>query len=180
MRRLWLSVALALGMVGSGLAQDVSPPLAPATPILTLDKERIFRDSIAGQQVEAYITAENEALAAQNRNIDAALETEERDLTKRRPLLAAEEFQALAEAFNTKAVGLRDAQVSKARALQRKRDEKRQEFFQSLVPVLGEIMQDTGAFVILDDSAVLLSFDRIDITDEAIRRMDARIIPATP
>lgn len=171
MRLVW---ALILLLGGAVQAQEVSQPLAVATPVLTLDKERVFAESAAGQAVEAQIAAENEALAAENRRIDAALEAEERDLTARRPLLGPAEFQALAEAFNTKAVGLRDAQVSKAKALERKRDEERQKFFQSLVPVLGEIMAAAGAFVILDDQAVLLSFDRIDITDEAIARMNAR------
>ena len=178
MRGLWLSAVFAVVLAGAGLAQELSQPLPPATPVLTLEKERVFRESAAGKALEAAISAENDALAAENRKIEAALEAEERDLTLRRPSLGTAEFQALAEAFNTKAVGLRDAQVAKAKALERKREEERQKFFQSLAPVLGEIMKDVGAFVILDDKAVLVSFDRIDITDEAIRRMDALAKPA--
>lgn len=173
MRRAWLGLVLALGIVAPALTQEVSQPLPQATPVLTLDKERVFRESISGQRIEAAIAAENEALAAENREIDAALEAEERDLTDRRPTLGVAEFEALAEAFNTKAVDLRETQIAKAKALERKRDEERQAFFQSLVPVLGAIMRDAGAFVILDDAAVLVSFDRIDITTEAIARMDA-------
>lgn len=183
MRRAGLICAVLIGLGAGGQirAQEVSPPLVQGTPILTLDKERVFAESLAGRALEAAIAAENAALAAENRKIDAALEAEERDLTAKRPTIAAGEFQALAEAFNTKAVGLRETQVSKAKALERRRDEERQKFFQSLVPVLGEIMGDAGAFVILDDKAVLVSFDRIDITDEAIRRMDALgAAPAAP
>ncbi len=168
-----LGLVLMLGLAGAASGQEVSAPLAPATPILTLDKERVFAESAAGQAVEAQIAAENEALAAENRQIDAALEAEERDLTERRPLIGTAEFQALAEAFNTKAVGLRETQVAKAKALERRREEERQKFFQSLVPVLAAIMRDAGAFVILDDKAVLVSFDRIDVTAEAILRMNA-------
>ena len=171
-----LGLVLVLGLAGAASGQEVSAPLAPATPILTLDKERVFAESAAGQAVEAQIAAENEALAAENRQIDAALEAEERDLTERRPLIGTSEFQALAEAFNTKAVGLRETQVAKAKALERKREDERQKFFQSLVPVLAAIMRDAGAFVILDDQAVLVSFDRIDITAEAILRMNATTV----
>ena len=171
-----LGLVLVLGLAGAASGQEVSAPLAQATPILTLDKERVFAESAAGQAVEAQIAAENEALAAENRQIDAALEAEERDLTERRPLIGTSEFQALAEAFNTKAVGLRETQVAKAKALERKREDERQKFFQSLVPVLAAIMRDAGAFVILDDQAVLVSFDRIDITAEAILRMNATTV----
>ena len=173
MRGFWAPLVLTLGLWGPALGQEVSLPLAPATPVLTLDTDRVFLESSAGKALEASITAENEALAAENRKIDAALEAEERDLTEQRPKLGVAEFQALAEAFNTKAVGLREAQVSKAKALERKRVEERQQFFQTIGPVLGEIMREAGALVILEDRAVLISAGRIDITDEVIRRMDA-------
>lgn len=181
MRRLAAVLALGLGVFGpAALAQELAQPLPRGIAVLTLDKERIYRQSRAGAEIEARMQAENEALAAENRSIEAELEAEERDLTLRRPSLGVAEFQALAEAFNTKAVALRDAQLAKARALERKREEERQKFFQALVPVLGEIMNEFGAVVILDDKAVLLSFDAIDATDEAIRRMDALSLSGAP
>jgi Skp family chaperone for outer membrane proteins len=180
MRGGWVALVLGVGLCAPALAQEVSQPLPQPSLILTLNKEGVYRDSMTGQAIEAGILAENEALAAENRKIDAALEAEERALTDQRPQLAASDFQALADAFNTKAVGLRDAQLAKAKALQRKRDEKRQEFFQALGPVLAEIMRQAGAFVILDDSAVLVSFDRIDVTLESIRRIDEYTAAAAP
>ncbi len=179
MRRLAAALAIGLGLLAPAVpAQELSQPLQPAISLLTLDKERVYRQSLAGARIEAQFQAENEALAAENRKIEAELEAEERELTARRPSLGVPEFQALAEDFNAKTVALRDAQLSKARALEQRRDAERQKFFQALVPVLGEIMQQLGAVVILDDKAVLLSFDGIDITDEAIRRLDALEQPA--
>lgn len=165
-------LAAVMALAGPGLAQEAAAPLPRGAVVLTLDQERVFRESLAGQAIDAAILAENDALAAENRKIDAALEAEEQDLTDRRPALGPTEFQALAEAFNVKVEGLRDAQASKAKALERKREEERQKFFQALVPVLGGIMRDAGALAILDNKAVLVSFDQIDITAEATRRMD--------
>ena len=87
MRGFWAPLVLTLGLWGPALGQEVSQPLAPATPVLTLDTDRVFLESSAGKALEASITAENEALAAENRKIDAALEAEERDLTEQRPKL---------------------------------------------------------------------------------------------
>lgn len=177
----WLAAALAIGLgllAPAAAAQEVSQPLQPALNLLTLDKERVYRQSLSGARIEAQFQAENEALAAENRKIEAELEAEERALTERRPSLGVPEFQALAEDFNARTVALREAQLSKARALEQRREAERQKFFQALVPVLGEIMQQLGAVVILDDKAVLLSFAGIDITDEAIRRLDALEQPA--
>lgn len=181
MRRLAAALILGLGILAQpALALEATQPPVRGVAVLTLDKERVYRQSRAGAEIEARMAAENEALAAENRKIEAELEAEERDLTTRRPSLGVAEFESLAEAFNTKAVTLREAQLTKARALERRREEERQKFFQALVPVLGEIMSQRGAVVILDDKAVLLSLDGIDITDEAIRRMDARPEPAAP
>lgn len=173
MRRLLAAVAIAVGLCGPAAAQETVQPLPRGSAVLTLDKVRVFRQSLAGQQIEAAIDRENEALAAENRQIEAELETEERALTDQRAMLEVAEFQALAEAFNTKAVALRAAQLGKARALEQRFEAQRQGFFQALVPILGAIMQETGAAVILEDKAVILSLGRIDITGEAIRRMDA-------
>jgi len=42
-------------------------------------------------------------------------------------------------------------------------------------PILGEILTDRGASVIMHQQSVLLSLDRIDITEAAIARIDAQI-----
>ncbi|MFN6978121.1 MAG: OmpH family outer membrane protein, partial [Gemmobacter sp.] len=60
-----------------------------------------------------------------------------------------------------------------ARDLARRREAERQRFFEAALPVLGQLARDAGAVAILTDQAIVLSFDRIDITDAAIARLDA-------
>lgn len=172
-----LLALLLAGLAAPGLAQDTPAAQSqpPVAAVLTLDQERLFRESAAGRAVQEAIGAENEALAEENRRIEAELVAEEQALTDRRPSLSPEEFAALAEAFNEKVEGLRAAQDAKASALEQRLAEERQRFFQAAVPILAEIMQESGAMAILHKDAVLLSFDRIDITDEAIRRLDAAL-----
>ena len=50
-----------------------------------------------------------------------------------------------------------------------------QRFFSAAAPVLADLLRERGAVVILDQSQVLLSLDRIDITTEAVTRLDAQI-----
>jgi hypothetical protein len=42
-------------------------------------------------------------------------------------------------------------------------------------PILGQLMVDRGAFAILDRRSVLLSLGSIDVTDDAIARIDTAI-----
>lgn len=171
-------LALALGAAPVAGQDSAAPPAeAPATkaealPVLTLDRERLFSGTRFGQAVIARFDAEAKALQAENRRIDSALETEERALTDRRATTAAEEFRALAAEFDAKVEKLRAAQDTKSRDLARQRDEARQQFYDTALPVLGKLMSDLGAVAIIDRGALIISFERFDITDEAIARID--------
>ncbi|MES2967335.1 MAG: OmpH family outer membrane protein [Pseudomonadota bacterium] len=159
---------LAVCLSGEVAAQDI-----PQAPLLTLDQERLFAESRFGMAIQKRYDDESATLLAENRRIEAALEQEERDLTDRRATLPQAEFQTLAEAFDAKVEEIRTAQDAKSRALTRRREEERQRFIQAVVPVLGEVMRETGAVAIIDKSAIILSFDRLDMTDTAIARIDA-------
>lgn len=156
-------------------AQD---PAAVATPVLTLDQERLFQSSEAAKRISAEIEEQTLALAAENRRIEAELSAEELDLTEARPTLDPEEFRALADAFDDKVQRIRAEQDAKERALQQQRENDRQEFLSRISPVLAEIARERGALVILDRRVVLLSADAVDITDVAIARIDAAFAPS--
>ena len=163
---------------GPGLAQSEPAPLQAATPmlqsspVLTLDQERLFLASAYGARVMREIEAASRALAAENREIEAQLEAEEKDLTNRRATLTAAGFRPLADAFDAKVVEIRRVQDEKLATLNGRRDLERQVFYLAVAPVLGDLVREAGAVAILDARAVFLSADRIDITDEAIARID--------
>ncbi len=116
-------------------------------------------------------------LQAENRKLEADLEAEEKALTERRATLPPEEFRLLADAFDAKVKGIRAARDAKANDLTAQREAARKTFIETAVPVLAAILRERGAAAIIDRSAVVLSFDRIDITDLAIARVDAQLAP---
>jgi Skp family chaperone for outer membrane proteins len=174
------AVGLALPVAGQEASGPV-PLTAPAqtgpaqAPLVVIDPERLFRESAFGRASAARITAEQAALVAENRRFDAALEAEERDLTDRRATLPAEEFRALAAAFDRKAEGIRSAQAEKDRAIVESQQADQQRFLQVAAPELARMMADVGAVAMLDKQLVFLSFDSIDVTDSAIARVDAAL-----
>ncbi|MBN2630619.1 MAG: OmpH family outer membrane protein [Rhodobacteraceae bacterium] len=172
------------GMVGLLVAVALTPvaaqepaPMVPAQNLqasfATLDRERFFAGSLMGQAAEQRYEAASAELLAENRQLEASLEEEERQLTLRRATMPADQFRALAQEFDTRVEELRAAQDSKSRSLTRRREEDQQAFFKASIPVLAGLMEDLGAVAIIDRSAVILSFDRVDITAQAIARLDA-------
>ncbi|NJS38597.1 MAG: hypothetical protein HC783_05805 [Rhodobacteraceae bacterium] len=95
--------------------------------------------------------AVTQALDAENKEIEAALITEEQDLTTRRATLPADEFAALATAFDVKVERIRAEQDAKFRNLSQGREEDRKAFLRAIVPVLGDLMGEKRAVVILEN-----------------------------
>lgn len=176
-----LAIAPAVAQTGGQTGQAAPAVADPGvgSPVVTITQERLFQDSRAGQQIQDRYETASRALVAENRRIEAALEAEERDLTARRAEVTPEEFRPLAEAFDEKVEGIRAAQDAKSRALTRQRDEDRQRMLEAAAPILAQMMAERGAMVLIDKNAVVLSFDGIDITEDAVARLDAVLGEAT-
>ncbi|MDM7930800.1 OmpH family outer membrane protein [Tabrizicola sp.] len=178
----WLGpFALGLTLASAAPAQEPGPAPDPlGTPaVLTLDQDRLFAESAFGRASLDRERLATRALEEENARIEAELIAEEQDLTTRRALLPAEEFAALAAAFDEKVERIRDEQDAKARNLSRGRDDDRQAFLRAVVPVLGDLLSEKKAVAILDKSMVILSLIAIDITDEAITRVDSVLSEGT-
>lgn len=161
---------LALAAALPAAAQDQSRQFS--SPILTIDSERVFRSTNVGKQVSAEIEAKFADLAAENRAIEAELQQEELDLTERRAELPADEFRALADAFDEKVQRIRNEQDSKQREIQDLQETEQQGFLDRIAPILSQIGSRFGAVAVLERRTVLLSAEGIDITDEAIERIN--------
>jgi Skp family chaperone for outer membrane proteins len=175
-------------LCGLAVAAMLSGPVAAqeavvASPVLVIDQNRLFVESAFGKASIARERAFVAALAEENKLIEAELEAEEQQLTAVRGVLSAAEFAARAEAFDQKVEQIRTERDSKADGLTAQRDADRNTFVQAIRPIVTELMAERQAVAILDKSTVILSLSAIDVTDEAIAKVDAALagqIPAAP
>lgn len=162
-----LILIVALCVATMTYAQDVR------SPILTIDSERLYRDSAFGQRVLSEIDAQTTQLTDDNRRLEAELEAEEQVLTEQRADLEPDAFRSLADAFDARVEVIRRDREAQSRSIAALLEENRDRFLSSAAPVLELIMRDAGAAVILEQRSVFVSANAIDITDLAIARMDA-------
>ncbi|MEL6806848.1 MAG: OmpH family outer membrane protein [Pseudomonadota bacterium] len=165
----WLCVLVAL------LGADISAAQNMRSPILTIDSERLYRDSAFGQRVLAEIEAQSASLAEENRTIEEQLEQEEADLTQQRAEMGAEEFRALADAFDARVQAIRREREAKSRDIASQLESNRDRFLTVALPVLETIMVEAGAGIVLEQRSVFISANAIDITDTAIARIDSAL-----
>ena len=180
--------ALALSavlLVPAALAQDTSATPTPETqsfrsPVLAIDQQRLFVDSAFGKASLTALETASRDLQAEIRKIESDLEIEERLLTERRQTLPPTEFTPLASAFDDKVESIRAAWGAKDRELKRQRELDQQTFYETVLPILVEVMQEVGAVMLVDQSSVILTLDRVDITQIAIERIDERLSELPP
>ncbi|MEP3844996.1 MAG: OmpH family outer membrane protein [Paracoccaceae bacterium] len=145
------------------------------SPVLTVDSERLFSESKFGQRVALALEEAGQEIQAENDRIAAELEVEELELTKQREVLEPEEFRRLAAAFDEKAEKIRGERAEASRTLSRRLEEERRAFLSAAVPILQEIMLESGAAVVLEQRSVFISARAVDITAIAIDRIDSRM-----
>lgn len=168
-------VALAVSGLAAGAQTAAAPQSAERSPVLTLDWERLYENSLWGKRVNDEIENASAALRTENNRIAGQLEAEERDLTERRSKMAPADFQAAANAFDKRATEIRAAQKAKADAIQRQLNDERQTFVRTVMPLLDEVLQTRGATVVLDSRVIIRGLAEADVTDELGKRVDKEI-----
>lgn len=182
--RLCAAALVAVSMSAVKASAEGGGGVQQASPILTIDSNKLFDDSDYGRQTIEALEARGARLAAENRRIEAELEAEEKELTELRPTMEPAEFRQLADDFDTRVQEIRRTQESKGRALNTELEERRIVFLNSAVPVLEQLMRETGAVVVLEMRTVFISSNAIDVTPIAIERLN-RVLsrsdePVTP
>ncbi|SEW07992.1 periplasmic chaperone for outer membrane proteins Skp [Cognatiyoonia koreensis] len=174
MRWLCALAFLALAPVGAG-AQDAGAEPTTQT-VLVLDTSRLFAESAYALQLREEVETLARDLNAENERIVAELVEEERSLTERRPTMTPEAFRAEAEAFDEKAQEIRNARDAKEIELEQARVNVRVRFTEEIRPIVGQMMVERGASVVLDSRTVFVTVRSADITDQAISRIDAALL----
>jgi Skp family chaperone for outer membrane proteins len=170
-----LFAAIAFVALWPGVAASQEFDVSIPPPILTIDQDRLFLETEPGLEITGVLEERAAALTLENEAIEAQLIEEELSLTEQRATLPAEEFQALADAFDTKVQRIRAEQDQKAREINEAGEVARQQFFNDVAAVISVIVSERGALIVLDRREVFLSADRIDITDEAIARVNESV-----
>ncbi|TWI32790.1 periplasmic chaperone for outer membrane proteins Skp [Paracoccus sulfuroxidans] len=189
MRRATAAV-LGLMMPWAAAAQDASStpepqPVAPAvqvpsqpssnnaaTAIMTINRDELFMNSAWGKRAQVEIEARRTEIEAENDRLADLLATEEQELTGLRQTLPPEEFRKRADEFDKRVIEVRRERDVVVRELQSQADEERTAFFRGLLPVLTQLMDERGAVAVLDQQAIFVAAESINVTDELIRRVD--------
>jgi Skp family chaperone for outer membrane proteins len=179
MRKTLLAATLLALSAAPALAAGAPPPQQAQTPkILVIDRSAIMQFSKVGQdvsrQIQAFANQAKNDMAAQSK----ALQAEGQALQQQVAILSGDAKQKKIDAFQAKEQGLQQAAQRKEAAIQYTALKAQQTVSQTLGPIVQTIMQQRGANMLLDKTAVVAlnaNAAQFDITQQAIDGLNQKM-----
>lgn len=166
----WRAIIVWLVLALPAAAQEQTAP-----PVLIIDSDRLYFETLYGRRLAADLAAEITEVQLENDRIVATLTEEESSLTLRRPSMTPEAFRAEADAFDDKVQEVRRARDAKNAELQAASAEARAIFEERVQGIVANVMLERGATMVLEQRNVVLSVRSANITDDVIVRIDAAL-----
>jgi Skp family chaperone for outer membrane proteins len=152
-----------------------APTVAPAPKILVINRSAILQGSKVGQDIVRQVQGFTQSAETEFKAEGEGLRRDQQALQQQIAILAPDvkakkikDFQARAAAFQQK-VQARQGEIQYGVL------KARQQVEQALGPILQGIMAERGANLLLDRQAVVLGTVDVDVTAQAIQRLDQKL-----
>jgi Skp family chaperone for outer membrane proteins len=172
-KRLLLAVLLLSPMTpvpSAAVAQSAEP-----LTIAVLDLERILRDAQAAKSLRGEIEASRSAFQTELRKQETDLAEADQKLARQRAVLSAEAFAEKRKELEQRAAKLQRDFVSRQRELERSFAQGLAEVRRALIEVSKEIAVEQNIDIILHKASLILAIRELDITGEALKRLDEKL-----
>jgi Skp family chaperone for outer membrane proteins len=166
------------GLVLAGLLIALAPTAARAQQqinVAVLGVTQIMRESAASKVVLAEIQKRESALKAEVEKRENALLAADQQLAQQRGTLSAEEFAQKRAELSQQAAEVRkyaQGQQAEIAQLARQGEAKIRDV---LLKVVRDIAKERGIMLVLNQSQVVLFPGELNITDEAMKRLNAEL-----
>ena len=169
----FICVILCCAAVPAAARQSGDGDNAALSGVLIVSMDRILRESAAGRSVQEQAEALRAKLRGALDDRRKKLRDEERALANLRNTMERDAFDERVADFEAEVRELRRDEQGDSGRLQRAVGLARSQLREQLAGVLVQLMTERGAGVMIDKKQVLVSANGLDVTDEAIKRLDA-------
>ena len=152
------------------------PAMAQEGPVIAiLDMERILRESKAATTLRQEVDKQRKQHQDTLRQQEKALRAADEELARQRTVLSAEAFTAKRKELQEQAMRLQQEFVSRQKAMEELFGKGIGQVRQALAEVAKEIADERGISLILLKATIVLASRELDITDEALRRLNEKL-----
>jgi Skp family chaperone for outer membrane proteins len=158
------------GLPGSAIADPLPPTVAAV-----VDYQRILQEAAASKSIAAQMDVRRKAYHEEIEQQQQDLLEAERELAKQRSVLSQDAVNARQQELEQEVQALRDLTEKRRQQLELVSAEAVSQVEVALFEVLTNLAEDRGLNVILPTSQVLFFSRQIDLTDEVLSQLDAKL-----
>ncbi|MGD0865747.1 MAG: OmpH family outer membrane protein [Rhizomicrobium sp.] len=175
-----LTAAFVAVAAPSAFAQGQPHPAAPSgvpqPKILVIDRSGVLRGSKVGQDISHQVQGYTQSAEAELKGEADGLRKEQAALQQQIAILAPDVKAQKIRAFQAKQTAFQQKVQQRQQQIQYGVYLARQQIDKALGPIIQGIMQERGANLLLDRSAIIYGTDaNFDITRVAIQRLDQKL-----
>lgn len=158
---------LLFGFAHISVAQSTSSVI-----IGVIDMQKLMRELDVVKDINAQVKAHEEKVSADLAAAEKKLKDERKQIERQKTLVTPEAYSKKQTDFNRKAAKFRVEVQEKNRQLQLSRVKALDDVRQQMLPIIRDVMDESGAALLLDVSEVLYVEKPLEITQEVMERLN--------
>lgn len=168
-----LVLAVILAVMAPVRAQDEEVLAPPA--IIVVDFQSVVRRSAAVRSIQDQINELRRGYQEEFGRIEEDLRATEAELTDQRPGMVPEAFMEQRRAFEERVIEAQREAQARRTALDEALNQAMDEVRTALLEIVADIAGERGADLVLDRSQVVLVDHGLEVSEEALVRLDERL-----
>ena len=175
LRPFGLAALLSFGSLHAApVARAADEPLPPAM-LLVVNYDKLLNTTKAAGDIRSQITALKAKLQKDVDSDEAGLKKEEEALRAKQGSMSQDDFAKARDAFQKKVADVQRRVQSRNRQLEGAVNGATDKLRQAIVPIFSDIMNAQNATVLLDTASVLYADSSLDITNQALERLNQAV-----
>ncbi len=177
MRRLFATAIIVQAMmIWSGAnAFAADGEKLPVTVAAVIDYQRILLDSAASKSIAEQMELRRKSFQDEIGKEEQRLHEARKALGKQRSVLSDDAFETKQEEFEAEYAGVRELAADRRKQLEEASAEAINEVKGALIEIVTSIAEERGFNLVLPSSQVLFFSRQIDLTEEVLAKLDARL-----
>ena len=140
-----------------------------------LDFKYILNQSEAGKKAQISLKNKLDNGIKKLKSKEKAIQEEEKNIIKQKKVVSAEEYKKKVNQLRNKVSALQKERSSLLKNVSEERSKMRSELLKNLNPIIKEFMQEKKIRMVLDKKSMLLADENLDITQEIIKKLNAKL-----
>ncbi|MHA1599518.1 MAG: OmpH family outer membrane protein [Alphaproteobacteria bacterium] len=182
--RLFICRCIALAAIAAIAATSVGAPAlaqqAKAPLLAIIDVQKVLRESVAVKSLTIKIEAERKKYQQELRTREDSLRAADQELTRQRTILSTEAYTQKRQELEQQVGQLQRQVQERKKGLDQIFGKGMSQVQNELANVAKEIAEERGLDLILSRATVVIVKPEFDLSNEALKRLNARLTTVTP